>query len=68
MRRLMLILFVAVAPAALTWLMYTASQYLLAVTNRTIDPQVLVYAAGIEFVVFTWVAILEARARWSIPS
>ncbi|MBI3677247.1 MAG: hypothetical protein HY243_11610 [Proteobacteria bacterium] len=68
MRRLGLILFVLVAPAALTWLMYRGSVFVLAATSRTIDPEVLNYAAVIEFVVFTWVAILEARARWSIPS
>jgi hypothetical protein len=68
MRRAALILFVLIAPGALTWLMYQASVFALAVTNRTIDPEVLTYAAIIEFVVFTWVAILEARSRWSIPS
>lgn len=68
MRRFVLILFVLVAPAAMTAAMYYGTQYLLTATSRTIDPQVIQYAAIVEFVVFTWVAILEARARWSIPS
>jgi hypothetical protein len=68
MRRLLLILLVVMVPALFTWLTFRGSQLLLAATSRTVDPQVLTYAAVTEFIVFTWVAILEARARWSIPS
>ncbi|HZP12976.1 MAG TPA: hypothetical protein VFB36_11200 [Nevskiaceae bacterium] len=64
-RRLFLLLFVLAAPPLLTAGLYVGSQYLLRVTNRTIDPRVLTYAAVVEFVVFFWVAILEARSRWS---
>jgi hypothetical protein len=65
LKRLLLVIFVLVAPAVLTDLLYIASTALLAATNRVIDPQILQDAAIIEFVVFFFVAILEARSRWS---
>ncbi|HEY5337454.1 MAG TPA: hypothetical protein VIJ85_04565 [Rhizomicrobium sp.] len=65
LKRLLLVIFVLVAPAVLTDLLYIASTALLAATNRVIDAQILQDAAIIEFVVFFFVAILEARSRWS---
>lgn len=64
-KRIFLLLFVLVAPPLLTWGLYVGSQWLLKATQRTIDPQVLTYAAIVEFLVFFWVAFLEARSRWS---
>lgn len=64
-KRIFLLLFVLAAPPLLTAGLYVGSQYLLRATNRTIDPKVLTYAAVIELAVFFWVAILEAKARWS---
>jgi hypothetical protein len=38
---------------------------LLAATNRVLDPQIVQLAAVLEFAAFSFVAILEARDRWS---
>lgn len=64
-RRIFLLLFVAVAPPLLTAGLHVGSQYLLRVTKRTVDPKTLTYAAIVEFAIFFWVAVLEARSRWS---
>jgi hypothetical protein len=65
LKRLMLVIFVLAAPPILTALLYYGTFALLAATNRVIDPQIVQYAAVGEFVVFFFVAILEARSRWS---
>jgi len=65
LKRLWLIIFVLIAPLLMTALLNWASRALLAATNRVIDPQILQYAALTEFVVFFFVAFLEAKNRWS---
>jgi hypothetical protein len=65
LKRLLLVIFVLVVPGLLTAVLYVAANALLAATNRVIDAQILQDAAIIEFVVFFFVAILEARSRWS---
>lgn len=65
LKRLMLVIFVLAAPVILTALLYYGTFALLAATNRVIDPQIVQYAAVGEFIVFFFVAILEARSRWS---
>lgn len=65
LKRLMLAIFVLATPVVLTGLLYLATNALLAATNRVIDPQVVQYAAAIEFVVFFLIALSEARSRWS---
>lgn len=65
LKRLVLVIFVLAAPPILTALLYYGTFALLAATNRVIDPQIVQYAAVGEFVVFFFVAILEARSRWS---
>ena len=65
LKRLWLIIFVLLAPLLMTALLNWASRALLAATNRVIDPQILEYAAIAEFVIFFFVALLEAKNRWS---
>jgi hypothetical protein len=65
LKRLLLVIFVLVAPIVMTAALNIGAKALLAATNRVIDPQILQDAAIVEFVVFFFVAILEARARWS---
>lgn len=65
LKRLMLVIFVLAVPAILTALLYYGTFALLVATNRVIDPQIVQYAAVGEFAIFFFVAILEARSRWS---
>mgnify|MGYP001548460056 CR=1 FL=1 len=65
LKRLLLIIFVLAAPAILTYLLYFVTTALLAATNRVIDPQIVRLAAMVEFAAFFFVAILEAKDRWS---
>ncbi len=65
-RRILLVLAVLVLPALLTWLTYQITEYALYVTQRVIDPFYTEGAAVIEFAVFTFIAFLEARERWSL--
>jgi hypothetical protein len=65
LKRLLLVIFVLAAPVVLTGLLYLGTNALLAAANRVIDPQIVHYAAVIEFALFFFVAILEARSRWS---
>jgi hypothetical protein len=65
LKRLWLIIFVLVAPLLMTALLNWTARALLAATNRVIDPQILGYAAVAEFAIFFFVAILEAKSRWS---
>jgi hypothetical protein len=65
LKRLLLVIFVLVTPAILTGLLYWATVALLAATNRVIDPDVIKYAAMAEFAAFLFIALLEARSRWS---
>lgn len=65
LKRLLLVIFVLAAPILLTALLNWAAHALLAATNRVIDPQILQDAAIIEFAVFFFVALLEAKSRWS---
>jgi hypothetical protein len=65
LKRLLLVIFVLTIPAALTALLYWGTGALLAATNRVIDPEIIRLAAMLEFAAFSFVAILEARDRWS---
>jgi hypothetical protein len=65
LKRLLVVILVLTLPAALTALLYWATGALLAATNRVIDPQIVQLAAVLEFAAFTFVAVLEARDRWS---
>jgi hypothetical protein len=65
LKRLLLVIFVLTIPAALTGLLYWGTGALLAATNRVIDPEIIRLAAMLEFAAFSFVAILEARDRWS---
>jgi hypothetical protein len=64
LRRLSLVGFVLVAPPLMTGLFYVGSKFLLHATSRTIEPQILWYAAVIELPVFFVFAVLEAWSRW----
>lgn len=65
LKRLMLVIFVLAVPPILTALLYYGTFALLAATNRVIDPQIVQYAAVGEFALFFFLAILEAKSRWS---
>jgi hypothetical protein len=65
LKRLALVIFVLAGPALLTVLLYWATGALLAATNRVIDPQIVRLAAIVEFAAFFFVAVLEAKDRWS---
>lgn len=64
LRRVSLVGFVLIAPPLMTLLLYIASQTLLHATNRTIQPEILWYAAYIELPVFFVFAVLEVWNRW----
>lgn len=64
LRRFALVLFVLVVPPLLTAALYVAANVMLALTHRVVDPDVPIYAAIIEFVVFSAVAAYEAWTRW----
>ncbi len=63
-RRVALIVLLVAAPLLLTRLVYVGSKWLLAATSRTIDPQILWYAAIVEFLTFFAIAALEVKDRW----
>jgi hypothetical protein len=65
LKRLLLVIFVLAAPPLLTALLYWGTGALLAATNRVIDPGIIRLAAGVEFMAFLFVAVLEAKDRWS---
>jgi hypothetical protein len=65
LKRLALVIFVLAGPALLTALLYWGTGALLAATNRVIDPQIVRLAALVEFAAFFFVAVLEAKDRWS---
>jgi uncharacterized membrane-anchored protein len=53
-----------VAPVVATAAIYMLSVFVLRVTNRTIDPQVLHYSAVAEYAAFLFLALLEVKNRW----
>jgi hypothetical protein len=65
LKRLLLVIFVLVGPPLLTALLYWGTGALLIGTNRVIDPEIVRLAAGVEFMAFLLVAVLEAKDRWS---
>ncbi|MGA9795776.1 MAG: hypothetical protein WBQ17_09600 [Rhizomicrobium sp.] len=65
LKRLLLLIFVLAMPPILTAFLYYGTFALLRATNRVIDPQIVQYAAVGEFAIFFFVAVLEARSRWS---
>ena len=65
LKRLLLVIFVLTVPAIMTALLSWGAGALLASTNRVIDPQIARAAAILEFAAFTFVALLEAKDRWS---
>jgi len=65
LKRLLLVIFVLVAPLAASAGVYFGSLALLAATNRVIDPEIIQLVALGGFGVFFVIAVLEAKARWS---
>ena len=65
LKRVLLVIFVLVGPPMLTALLYWGTGALLTATNRVIDPEIVRLAAGVEFMAFLLVAVLEAKDRWS---
>ena len=64
LRRLLLLVLMFAVPVVVTAAIYLLSIFLLQVTNRTIEPQVLHYAAIVEYAAFLLLAVLEVRNRW----
>ena len=65
LKRLLLVILVLAGPALATALLTYGTGALLAATNRVIDPEIVRLAAVIEFAAFSFVAVLEAKDRWS---
>ena len=63
-KRVALIALLLCVPLLFTAAMYAATRLLLNATSRTIDPQILWYAAAIELLLFFFVGVLEVRDRW----
>ena len=63
-RRLLLFVMLLVVPVVATATIYTLSIFVLQMTNRTIDPQVLHYSAVAEYTAFLFLALLEVKNRW----
>lgn len=64
MRRMFLIVGAVVVPPVITALLYVATLFLLTATRRTIDPQILQWAAVTEFTAFLFLTLLEVKSRW----
>jgi len=64
-KRLLIVVMVLVLPAVLTGLSYEAAEFVLFKTNRYIDPETIRLVTMIEFAIFFFVALLDARARWA---
>lgn len=64
MRRTLLIVGAVAVPSAITALLYIATLFLLTATSRTIDPQILQWAAAAEFTAFLFLMLLEVKSRW----
>ena len=65
LKRLFLVIFVLAFPAAISAGVYFGALALLAATNRVIDPQIIQAVAIGGVAVFFFLAVLEAKARWS---
>jgi putative Ca2+/H+ antiporter (TMEM165/GDT1 family) len=65
LKRVLLVILVLAGPALATALLSWAAGALLTATNRVIDPTIVRLAAMIEFAAFSFVAVLEAKDRWS---
>lgn len=65
LKRLLLVIFVLAGPALATALLSWGTGALLAAANRVIDPEIVRLAAMVEFAAFFFVAVLEAKDRWS---
>lgn len=64
MRRTLLIVGAVAVPSAITALLYIVTLFLLTATSRTIDPQILQWAAAAEFTAFLFLMLLEVKSRW----
>lgn len=65
-KRVLLVILVLAGPPLATALLYWGTGALLAATNRVIDPEIVRLTAVAEFAAFFFVAVLEAKDRWSI--
>ena len=65
LKRLLLVIFVLIVPAAVSMGVYFGSLALLAATNRVIDPEIVQVVALVGFGAFLILAVLEAKDRWS---
>lgn len=64
-RRFFILVMTMVVPAALTAASYEAAQFVLFKTNRYIDPEIIRLVTIVEFAIFFFIALLDARARWA---
>lgn len=68
LKRVLLVLMTLLLPPVLTWASYGIAQFVLEATHRVIDPGIMQLASAAEFVLFFFIAVLEARERWAAPS
>lgn len=68
LKRILLVLITLLLPPLLTWASYRAALFVLQVTHRVIDPEMMRLATAGEFVLFFFIAVLEARERWTAHS
>ena len=64
LRRLVLIAVVLVVPVVAVALLYEVTIYVLAHTQRTIEPGILRLASGVEYAAFLFITLIEAKNRW----
>jgi sterol desaturase/sphingolipid hydroxylase (fatty acid hydroxylase superfamily) len=67
-KRLLIVVMVLVVPAVLTALSYEGAELVLLKTNRYIDPETIRLVTLVEFAIFFFIALLDARARWAAHS
>jgi hypothetical protein len=65
LKRLLLLVMIAVVPLALTAASYWGALYVLAATHRVISADTIRLVTIVEFAGFFFIALLEAKARWS---
>jgi O-antigen/teichoic acid export membrane protein len=64
LKRVVLVILVLLAPAALTLLLDMGAIALLQATNRVVDPFYVKAVSVLAFGCFTFIGFLEAKARW----
>lgn len=64
-KRLFILITMLVVPVLLTAASYKLAQFVLFKTHRYIDPETIQIVTIIEFAIFFFIALLDARERWA---